>query len=109
MKVPLAHVKAVHRYLLDERGTGADWFAPGASRFFGTTYPRTAHTYDQGYLFVTGEADHYGSSPRRYTVRFQDRRGWIHTVGDFQQYGTRREAEAAMTAMLAAERQSLAV
>ena len=103
-KVSMSHVKAVHRFMVAESGAGVDWFAPSASRFFSTTYPRAARGYGQGYLFVTGDADRYGGGDRRYSVRHQSPDGTVSTVGDFQAYATRREADAVVAAMLAAHK-----
>jgi hypothetical protein len=105
-KVPMDHVRDVHRHLLARPYPGApllaDWYAPTALRFFGTRLPQWATCYGAGgYLFVTSEADTYGGGPRLFTVRYQDPRGTVHTIGDFQGYKTRDAANRALAAYMA--------
>ena len=80
---------------------GGHWFDPKSLRFFRSHVYSPAIPIPSGALFVSSEQ--YVSvrgekGPRRYSVRFCNDNGEINTVGDFQQYPTRRSAfKAAQT------------
>lgn len=76
------------------------WFQEGATRFFHCRYPQVAYEQNGKAYFVTSEQFDY-SSPRLYTIRVCDlSTGQVDTVGEFQQYGTSREANRAMQSLI---------
>jgi hypothetical protein len=75
---------------------GQHWFSKGAMRFFNCSLGRKTF----GRYFVTGERQKTFSGnwadvsgPRRFTLRRCQEDGTIKTIGEFQQYDTRKEAE----------------
>jgi len=71
---------------------GGHWFDADALRFFRC---RVGGTLYGGRFFVSSEQDEVGGAwggERRYTVREALADGHIQTVGEFGQFGTRREA-----------------
>ena len=78
---------------------GHHWFTPGAMRFFNS---RALSGVYAGRLFVSSEqyrSRHTGYRARLYTIRAVSDAGGVSTVGEFQQYSTRRRAIAAARAM----------
>jgi len=72
------------------------FFDTGATRFFKSRYPQTGIVRDNKAYFVTSEQLDY-NSPRLYTVRVCDlETGIVDTVGEFQQYQTRKDAQKAI-------------
>lgn len=72
------------------------WFAPDTKRFWGTRLPQTGVELEDGTrLFVSSELN-FNRTERLYTVRRQDLEGNIETVGEFQGYRTREQANRAM-------------
>jgi len=72
------------------------FFDAGATRFFRSRYPQTGIVKDNKAYFVTSEQFDY-NSPRLYTLRVCDMAtGIVDTVGEFQQYRTSRQAQAAI-------------
>lgn len=78
------------------------WFDPDAMRFFDT---RIETGVIKGKYFITSEQYHHfpcsGQGcfnpqglcyPRRYTIRIAYADGSVDTIGDFQQFATKREA-----------------
>jgi|TARA_R100000081_G_scaffold91208_1_gene68411 hypothetical protein len=68
---------------------GRYFFSPNTLRSFGSRI-QDLPPYG-GCVFVTSEADFYGTA-RRYTVRVMAKDGSIDTWGGFRDYGTRAEA-----------------
>jgi len=70
------------------------WFDTDTMRFFRSRIAQTATVKDGKAYFVSSEQFNY-SSPRLYSVRVCDMEtGEIDTLGEFQQYGTSRQAQA---------------
>jgi hypothetical protein len=80
-KVSIEEVKRLSR---------GHFFSDGAMRFFNSRLGLTAWRYRDGYLFFTSEKG--PDEVRRYSVRFQDGLGKVHTKGDFQAHSTARQA-----------------
>jgi Fe-S-cluster formation regulator IscX/YfhJ len=78
---------------------GQHWFDPSTMRFFSS---RVGHAVYGGKYFVSSEQFDY-NSPRLYTVRFVDERGWIDEVGEFQQYPSHAAAVRAIRKLIAEE------
>ena len=67
------------------------FFDIGAMRSFKSrTSDEALRVMGGGYVFVTSEK--FEQDPRLYTVRYQDPRGSVHTVGDFQAYANNAAA-----------------
>ena len=78
------------------RERGVDWFAPDSTRFFKSRYPKYSYKAGLRAFFITSEQFDY-RSPRYYSIRVMDwNTGRINTLGEFQQYQTRRAACKAM-------------
>jgi hypothetical protein len=79
---------------------GQHWFDPGALRFFSS---RVSGPVVGGRYFISSEkftSVATGlSDPRKYTIRVADDDGSIDTVGEFQQYTTKRAALTAARAL----------
>lgn len=75
------------------KAAGKHWFSQDSMRFFNS---RVFECVYGGRYFVSSER--CGRHRRKYTVRMVDDDGLIHTVGDFQQYATRKQAHAAARA-----------
>lgn len=72
------------------------FFDQGATRFFRSRYPQTGIVKDNKAYFATSEQFDY-KSPRLYTVRVCDMAtGIVDTIGEFQQYQTSAQANAAI-------------
>ena len=72
------------------------FFDAGATRFFNSRYPQTGIVKDNKAYFVTSEQFDY-KSPRLYTVRVCNMEtGIVDTIGEFQQYQTSKQAQAAI-------------
>jgi len=100
----LLEIKQRHR----AKGDRADWFAPSATRFFNSAYPRYGYREGDTVYFVTSERFDM-STPRRYSIRVMDwKTGWIDTLCDFQRFDTRREAYAEMRKAMAEAARSIA-
>ena len=69
------------------RAAGLEWFDPDTMRFFRSRVsgPVIAN------MFVSSEDDRLGGG-RRYTIRLAKPSGHIETVGEFQQYASKRAA-----------------
>lgn len=87
----------------DNERIGHSWFDKGNMRAFGC---RVNDTVYAGHYFISSEQHksyypRYFCDPRKYTIRscFD---GKIDTVGEFQQYGTLRKAQAAVKKLVAA-------
>lgn len=72
---------------------GHYFFHPDTMRFFAS---RIGSTLYCGECFITSERDTLTGQRRRYTVRRVTPTGSIETVGEFQAYATRRQAERAV-------------
>ena len=73
------------------------WFDAGTMRFFRSRVARRAYQGPHALTFVSSER-YDDATPRLYTVRciVQREDGWhVATVGEFQAYATRREADRA--------------
>jgi hypothetical protein len=74
-----------------------NWFGPGETRFFRSRYPRCDYKAGDKAYFITSE-QFVGSTdihPRRWTIKIMDwQTGCIDTVGEFQEFETRKEAYA---------------
>lgn len=78
----------------DALAQGSHWFDLSSMRFFNT---RLGQEVFGGRYFVSSEKYNY-NAPRLFTVRevtWEDGRMSIGTVGEFQQYRTRGQAQAA--------------
>lgn len=72
------------------------FFDQGTTRFFRSRYPQTGVVKNNRAYFVTSEQFDY-NAPRFYTVRVCDlATGVVDTVGEFQQYQTSAQAQAAI-------------
>ena len=78
------------------------WFEPATMRFFASRVCQRAYVGPHGTTFVSSEQfrpTHGDPAPRMYSVQrvYQDSNGrWtVETVGAFQAYATRREADHA--------------
>lgn len=79
-----------------QHARGLHWFTRGSMKFFNTTLETPAIENH----FITSE---YMDNPsdRRYSIRkFDPETAQISTVGDFQQYKTKREAKQALKEIL---------
>jgi hypothetical protein len=77
------------------RAHDGHWFDADTMRFFST---RLGSDVIGGRYFITSERNEtpgYPSGPRRYTIREAFADASIDTVGDFQEYATRKQAERA--------------
>jgi len=75
---------------------GKHWFDTGAKRFFRSHYAQTATKVGDKAYFVSSE-QYSARSQRYYSVRVCDlTTGDITTVGEFQQYHTSAQAQAAI-------------
>ena len=74
---------------------GNHFFDKGTMRFFNSHILPTVYKHDGKYRFITSE-QFDDNAPRLYTIREWDPsvEFCIDTVGEFQQYATRREAIA---------------
>ena len=85
------------------RDKGKYWFSPETTRFFDSRYPSCAYKSGSLAYFITSERFRH-DYPRLYTIRVCDlTTGGIDTVGEFQQYGTRQQAERALKKLLKTE------
>lgn len=83
---------------------GHCWFDPGSMRFFKTRTAQYGYQLSDGRrVFVTSEqfTDGRYRAPRRYSIRIQAADGSVGTLGDFQAYGSRNGANAAMLRWIA--------
>lgn len=85
-------MKMIETVSIDEvkRLSKGYFFTDGAMKFFNSRLGLTAWKYRDGYLFFTSEKGPDGV--RRYSVRYQDGLGNVHTKGDFQAHSTARQA-----------------
>jgi len=80
----------------NENSSEHHFFDAGATRFFRSRYPQTGIVKDNKAYFVTSEQFNY-NSPRLYTVRVCNMAtGVVDSVGEFQQYRTSSQAQAAI-------------
>jgi hypothetical protein len=91
-----------HWHTLGEvrRAHTGHWFDRDTMRFFGCRLPDDGSRLIGGRYFISSEAQpavpgFHGAGPRLYTIREVMSDGGIETVGEFQGYATRREAERA--------------
>lgn len=86
--IPMSDVRA--RYL--DRPNPGHWFDRGSIRFFRTVLPRTAYEARNGTVyFATAETG--PDNVQRFSVRCLSRDGAsIRTIGPFQGYASRAEA-----------------
>ena len=85
------------------RDKGQYFFSPDTTRFFDSRYPSYAYKSGSLAYFITSERFRH-DYPRLYTIRVCDlTTGGIDTVGEFQQYGTRQQAERALKKLLKTE------
>lgn len=78
------------------------WFDPSAIRFFRSRLPEHWSPLIGGRYFISSERHEspYGDSePRLYTIREAMSDGSVETVGEFQAYTSRRQAERAASAL----------
>lgn len=88
-------MKIIDMHEIEARHKGY-WFSPETMRFWRTRLPQTGVELADGTsLFVSSERDFHGKL-RLYTVRRQRVDGSIETVGEFQAYETRAQAQRAM-------------
>ncbi len=73
---------------------GHHWFEPGTRRFFKS---RASGPVIAGRYFVSSERG--PGMPRLYTIRVANENGSIDTVGEFQQYKSKRAALNAARAL----------
>jgi hypothetical protein len=82
--------------------TGQKWFDPGTMAFFSSQIERKVY---QGCYFISSEqyelsdtqrAKGKSRTPRRWTIRIVTPHGWVHTMGEFQQYKSLQAAEEAV-------------
>ena len=90
MYATLAQIKQANK------AAGFHFFSDRTMRFFGSRASRTIYN---GCLFVTSEQNIRDGQPRLYTIRRAMPDGSIETVGEFQQYATRKQAHAAAKAL----------
>ena len=84
--------------------TGRYFFEAGAMRSFGSkVYP----CIYRGRFFVTSEKDRFSNRPRLYTIRMANTGGSIETVGGFQAFSTKAQAERFITKYLTFEHSKL--
>jgi hypothetical protein len=77
------------------KDAGQFWFSPSTLRFFDSVAGRDVHQGPGGVFFVSSE-QFDARSPRLYSVReFDPETAKISTLGEFQQYKTEAEAQAA--------------
>lgn len=92
----------------DNENLGHHWFDPGSVRFFASRFAQYGYQLADGRrVFVSSEQfrddyRHY-RAPRRYTLRIQAADGSVDTLGDFQAYGSRSGAHAAMLRWIAGQ------
>ena len=80
----------------NENSSEHHFFDAGATRFFRSRYPQTGIVKDNKAYFVTSEQFN-PNSPRLYTVRVCNMAtGVVDSVGEFQQYRTSSQAQAAI-------------
>jgi hypothetical protein len=87
------------------RTAGQKWFDPGTMEFFSSRIePKVYH----GCYFISSEQYELTSvdiargipqPPRRWTIHLVTPRGWVSTMGEFQQYTTLQEAEEAVATL----------
>ena len=86
------------------RAAGQHWFDPGAMRFFNTrSLSHVSPTRYGGAYFVTSEQRPHSTDARRYTVRYCDAEGHIHTAGPFQGHPSSASAKLKATVLAAGE------
>ena len=76
--------------------TNGHWFDKGTMRYFNCRLPRYGIKTDTGTYFISSEqyVDFKGNvEPRLYTIRKMELSGQIETIGKFQQYKTRQQAQ----------------
>lgn len=79
---------------------GHHWFSREAMRFFDSRVLKSSiRPVGEGAYFVSSERFD-ADSPRLFTVRFISNDGHVGTVGEFQQYGTAKQAKGALKALL---------
>jgi hypothetical protein len=99
MFATISDIKAANRRV------GQLWFDPATMAFFGSQIlPEVYH----GAYFISSEqyvptatAKDKGAQdgPRQFTIHKVDERGWVDTVGEFQQYNTAQDAITAVLGM----------
>jgi hypothetical protein len=82
------------------RGNTGYWFSPSSMAFFGTRVNwNTLTEIPSGYLFVSSDQDYSGvawNGERRYTVRLVNRDYGIQEIGEYNQFGSLKEAKKAL-------------
>jgi hypothetical protein len=88
------HYDSIEEIKAANEAKGDNWFSPNTLRFFKSeVYPEV---YGERYFVTSEKNDGYGYSyPRLYSVRIANEDGSIDTVGEFQAYGSLREARRA--------------
>ena len=76
---------------------GFHFFDAASMRFFGSRLPRKVYPVSNGALFVTSEQRPTSYSeetaPRLFTIRFAHDNGRVETVGEFQEWSSRTDAD----------------
>ena len=91
MATTITEIKAANKARA-EREDRAYWFEAGAMRFFNSRIESRVFEGKGGVFFITSEFCH-ATDPVRYTVRQALPTGEIKTVGSFQQYAWKEDAE----------------
>lgn len=82
-----------------ERRHQGHWFSHGAKNFFNSRWETTYYRVGNKGYFVSSER--HQQDPRRYTIREYDFiEDTITTVGDFQQFATKKEAKTYIRNMI---------
>ena len=85
------------------REAGQFWFTPDTLAFFDGRLHEPIHPTTHGDYFVSSEQAPASGMPGRtdyyrpdrfYSVRFIDRQGRVHTVGEFQEHDTEADAHS---------------
>ena len=79
---------------------GHHYFSTDTMRFFSSKiYPCVY----RGRFFVTSEKDKFSGKPREYSVRMAESNGSIETIGEFQAFSSKAQAERFITKNLTFE------
>ncbi len=89
----------IEEIIAANRTVGQHWFDEGTMEFFSSRIePKVYH----GCYFISSEQYELTSGdigrgmpqpPRGWTIHMVTPRGWVHTIGDFQQYANLQDAE----------------
>jgi hypothetical protein len=87
--------RTIDEFIRLNQKKGQHWFDRDTIRFFKSTY---SHLYDNKYFISSEKSPH---DKRKWSIRKVDwRTGNVETVGEFQQFTTKKQAEKKLRSLI---------